>query len=73
MIKINLFDFDETIYDGDSTVDFFKYIFKKKPISVIWLPVMGFYGFLHLLKDSSHNSSNWGLVIVIDKSSPPAK
>ena len=50
MIKINLFDFDETIYDGDSTVDFFKYIFKKKPISIIWLPVMGFYGLLHLLR-----------------------
>ncbi len=40
MIKINLFDFDETIYDGDSTVDFFKFIFKKKPITILWLFVM---------------------------------
>ncbi len=50
MIKINLFDFDETIYDGDSTVDFFKYIFKKKPLSCIWIPVMGIYAFLYLIK-----------------------
>ena len=40
MIKINLFDFDETIYDGDSTVDFFKFIFKKKPLTILWLFVM---------------------------------
>jgi hypothetical protein len=50
MIKINLFDFDETIYDGDSTVDFFKYIFKKKPLSCIWIPVMGIYAFLYIIK-----------------------
>ena len=40
MTRINLFDFDETIYDGDSTVDFFKFIFKKKPITILWLFVM---------------------------------
>lgn len=40
MTEINLFDFDETIYDGDSTVDFFKFIFKKKPITILWLFVM---------------------------------
>lgn len=50
MIKINLFDFDETIYDGDSTIDFFKYIFKKKPLSCIWIPVMGIYAFLYIIK-----------------------
>ena len=50
MIKINLFDFDETIYDGDSTIDFYKYIFKKKPLSCIWIPVMGIYAFLYIVK-----------------------
>ena len=28
---MNVFDFDKTIYDGDSTVDFFKYCLKKYP------------------------------------------
>ena len=27
-MKINLYDFDGTIYDGDSTFDFFKYELK---------------------------------------------
>ena len=50
MIKINLFDFDETIYDGDSTVDFFKFIFKKKPITILWLFVMLLFVILYGLK-----------------------
>ena len=28
---MNVFDFDKTIYDGDSTVDFWKYCLKKHP------------------------------------------
>lgn len=28
---MNVFDFDKTIYDGDSTVDFWKYCLKKYP------------------------------------------
>ena len=31
-VKINLYDFDGTIYDGDSTLDFIKYTFKKCPV-----------------------------------------
>lgn len=50
MIKINLFDFDETIYDGDSTVDFFKFIFKKKPITILWLFVMLLFVILYVLR-----------------------
>lgn len=50
MIKINLFDFDETIYDGDSTVDFFKFIFKKKPITILWVFVMIIYLILYGLR-----------------------
>ena len=26
MVKINLYDFDKTIYDGDSTADFMLYL-----------------------------------------------
>ena len=50
MIKINLFDFDETIYDGDSTVDFFKFIFKKKPLTILWLFVMLLFIILYGLR-----------------------
>jgi hypothetical protein len=50
MTKINLFDFDETIYDGDSTVDFFKFIFKKKPITIFWLFVMLLFVILYVLR-----------------------
>lgn len=37
-IKINLYDFDGTIYDGDSTVDFIKYTFIKYPKSISHIP-----------------------------------
>ena len=49
-MKINLFDFDGTIYDGDSTVDFIKYIIKRNPLAIIWFPFMGFYGLLYILR-----------------------
>lgn len=49
-MKINLFDFDGTIYDGDSTVDFVKFIIKRNPLAIIWLPFMGFYGLLYILR-----------------------
>ena len=39
-IKINLYDFDGTIYDGDSTVDFFKYTFRKYPKSLLHIPTI---------------------------------
>lgn len=31
---MNIYDFDETIYDGDSGVDFFLYSFKKKKVNI---------------------------------------
>lgn len=31
-MKINLYDFDKTIYDGDSSVDFFLFNLKKQPL-----------------------------------------
>ena len=36
-MKINLYDFDGTIYDGDSTRDFFFYELKRHPIILITL------------------------------------
>ena len=39
-MKINLYDFDETIYDGDSSADFFLYCMKKKKVIIFNLPKM---------------------------------
>lgn len=35
---MNLYDFDETIYDGDSTRDFVLYCYKKYPRTLAYLP-----------------------------------
>lgn len=42
---MNVYDFDGTIYDGDSTVDFFLFALKWKPSLVRYIPkqVMGFF------------------------------
>ena len=36
---INGYDFDETIYDGDSSVDFYKFCLKKNKKVLLQLPV----------------------------------
>ena len=38
---MNVYDFDETIYDGDSTVDFFRYCLIHHPAMAITLPNTG--------------------------------
>ena len=50
MIKINLYDFDKTIYDGDSTADFMKYILKKHPSTIRFMPRMGIAALKYALK-----------------------
>ncbi len=50
MQKVNVYDFDDTIYRGDSSRDFYFYCLAKHP--KIWLlqPMVAFYGILFLLK-----------------------
>lgn len=38
MMKINVYDFDKTIYNGDSTLDFYQYQLKKYPKIIIRFP-----------------------------------
>ena len=35
---MNVFDFDNTIYDGECSLDFFKYCIKRKPSLAKYLP-----------------------------------
>ncbi len=39
---MNVYDFDETIYNGDSTKDFLKFLIKKNKKALIYLPNIGF-------------------------------
>ena len=43
---MNLYDFDGTIYDGDSGVDFLKYSLKRKPLKVLKSFFKTFFKFL---------------------------
>jgi HAD superfamily phosphoserine phosphatase-like hydrolase len=45
---MNVYDFDKTIYDGDSTLDFYLFALKKKPKLIKYLPVqvLGFLKYL---------------------------
>ena len=46
---MNVYDFDETIYDGDSTVDFVRYSMVKRPKCLICFPKIAFTGLLYVL------------------------
>ena len=38
---MNVFDFDKTIYDGDSTADFILWCFRKHPAALLYVPKIG--------------------------------
>ena len=42
---MNVYDFDKTIYKGDSTLDFYLYCLKKQPLLILLFPIQ-IYGFL---------------------------
>ena len=50
---MNIYDFDGTIYDGDSSVDFFKFCLKKNKRIYFLIPKISFYCMLYLLKIKS--------------------
>jgi len=43
---MNVYDFDDTIYNGDSTVDFYKFCLKKKPSILLCFPFFTAIGFM---------------------------
>lgn len=49
-MKINVYDFDKTIYNGDSTAHFYLYCLKKHPQIALLLPIQGFFFIFFALK-----------------------
>jgi len=47
---MNVYDFDKTIYDGDSTVNFYRYCLRKKPSVLKHLPKQICAFFKYILK-----------------------
>lgn len=47
---MNVYDFDKTIYRGDSTVDFYFYALKKKPLLLRYAPLQALGFLLYGLK-----------------------
>lgn len=47
---MNIYDFDGTLYDGDSTFDFILFSMKKHPALIRFLPVQGWAALKYLLK-----------------------
>ncbi len=47
---INAYDFDETIYDGDSSVDFYLFCLKKNKKVLLQAPTQIIGAFLYLIK-----------------------
>lgn len=43
---MNVYDFDGTIYDGDSGTDFIKFIFLKRPVLITWHLIKTFQYFI---------------------------
>jgi HAD superfamily phosphoserine phosphatase-like hydrolase len=49
---MNAYDFDKTIYDGDSTIDYYKFCIKKNPWILRYLFIQGTGFALYLLRIS---------------------
>ena len=47
---INAYDFDKTIYDGDSSIDFYLYCLKRKKSIILLLPIQLYGMLLYILK-----------------------
>ena len=49
-MRIDVYDFDGTIYDGDSTVDFWLYCLRRKPSLLRFLPRQALAGLMMAVK-----------------------
>lgn len=66
-MKVNLYDFDKTIYDGDSSVNFYKYCLRKKPIIIIYSINFIIYYLLYKLNISTKEKAKEKLFKFVTK------
>ena len=57
---MNVYDFDQTIYAGDSTVDFYLWCLKRYPRCLLALPIQGIAAMRYLLKKCSKTEMKEG-------------
>ncbi len=68
-MKVNLYDFDNTIYKGDSSTDFFVYCLVRKPIILCTLPRMFFRAIkykLGIINKTKFKEANFAFLHFID-------
>lgn len=70
MENISVFDFDKTIYKGDSFIDFYKFVLNKEKYRIIYLPIQIFYGILYVLKLINSHSFKNKFLIFLNKIQP---
>ncbi|WP_054741048.1 HAD-IB family phosphatase [Cellulosilyticum ruminicola] len=46
-MKIIAYDFDKTVYDGDSSINFYKYCLKRKPSILKYIPIQLYATVMH--------------------------
>ena len=49
-MKRNVYDFDKTIYKGDSTYDFYRFCLNRRPVILVEIPVVFLYAILFTLR-----------------------
>lgn len=47
---MNVYDFDNTLYDGESVVDFFLFLLNKKKHLAVFLPIVAYVAFLYKIR-----------------------
>lgn len=50
MEKLSVYDFDKTIYNGETLNDFYRFYLKEKPLKIYTIFFQGFYFLLYILK-----------------------
>ena len=64
---INAYDFDGTIYDGDSSIDFYLFCLKKRPSIIVYFPIQLYGIVLYLFKIKNKDYMKEKLFIFLKK------
>ena len=64
-LRLSLYDFDGTVYNGDSLIDFWKYTVREKPLGLVFIPYQFFFAGLYMVKLVSAESLKKSFLIQI--------